>query len=461
MEARRAETRHVKLGSTEARRIKAGRMAAAFILILIAGLLAAGCGARRYAPPPGAELQPEAVRLTIMHNWTGQDAKAIAMRRIMDEFRSAHPDVRLEDVGLPTDVLKVRLRTLAAADELPDLFVMWPESMTRDFARGDFLQPIGDLLDRKPEWRDRFIPHAFDGYTVNGDIYSVPMNLAPTSILYYNQALFDRYGVKVPETWDEMLTAVSAFNEHGVVPIALGNKANWVVQSTIFSTLADRITGTEWFRRAVAQDGARFTDPPFIDALKLLQNFGKTGAFPADFNLLDDYQMMQLFFDEKAAMFFDGGWATSYLVQNMPKEALAHTHVGIMPSIAGGKGEARSVSGVVGTGLGVNRKLEGAAREAALDLFYALSGPEGQAATLASSTLTSYRLEPDRTQAHPLFLELYDLIGSVKLSPVYDVSLSLPAVEVINSGLQDILLGGNVYKVAQQLQDTQAAAIRS
>ncbi|MBB6732471.1 extracellular solute-binding protein [Cohnella zeiphila] len=438
------------------------RGATIVILILMSGLLAAlaaGCGIGTYTPPQPAGGRQQTVRLTLLHNWTGQDAKAIAMRRILNEFRTAHPDVRLEDVGLPTDVLKVRLRTLAAADEMPDLFVMWPGSMTTDFVKGGLLQPVNDLLDGKPEWRDRFIPHAFDGFTVNGGIYSVPMNLAPTSILYYNQELFDRYGVKVPETWEEMQTAVRIFNEHRIIPIALGNKANWVVQSTIFSTLADRVTGSDWFMKAVNQKGARFTDPPFIDALKLLQNFGKTGAFPADFNLLDDYQMMQLFFDGKAAMFFNGGWATSYIVQNMPKEALAHTHVGIMPSIAGGKGEARSVSGVVGTGLGVNKRLEGAEREAALDLFYALSGPEGQKATLDSSTLTSYDLEPDRTKANPLFLELYDLIGSVKLSPVYDVSLSLSATEAINSGLQEVLLGGNVYKIAQQLQDTQAAAM--
>jgi len=442
--------------------MEARRLAAVVSLILTWGLLAAlvaGCGIVRYASPQGAEARSEPIRLTLLHNWTGLDAKSLAMRRILDEFRASHPDVRLEDVGLPTDVMKVRLRTLAAADEMPDLFVMWPESMTRDFVKGGLLQPVNELLDRNPEWRDRFIPHAFDGYTVDGNVYSVPMNLAPTSILYYNQALFDRYGVKVPETWDEMMTAVRVFNEHRVIPIALGNKANWVVQSTIFSTLADRITGTEWFLQAVNQDGARFTDPPFIAALKLLQNFGKAGAFQPGFHLIDDHQMMQLFIDGKAAMFFNGGWATSYIVQNMPQEALAHTHVGIMPAIPGGKGEERSVSGVVGTGLGVNRKLDGAAKEAALDLFYALSGPEGQAATLASSTLVSYRLEPDRSQAHPLFLELYDLIGSVRLSPVYDNSLSLSAVEVINSGLQDVLLGGNVYKVAQQLQDTQAAAV--
>ncbi|MBW5444448.1 extracellular solute-binding protein [Cohnella sp. CFH 77786] len=438
------------------------RRVAVWVVLIVAMLVVplAGCGIGNSSVARNDGDHANPVRLTLMHNWTGLDAKAIAMRAILDEFRSAHPEIELQDIGLPTDVLRVRLRTLAASDEMPDLFVMWPESMTRDFVKGGLLQPIGGYLDSKPQWRDGFIPHAFDGYTVDGQIYSVPMNLAPTSILYYNQALFDRYLVKVPQTWEELLAAVRIFNEHRVIPIALGNKANWVVQSTIFSTLADRITGSEWFLKAVNQDRAKFTDPQFIQALKLLQDFGKAGAFPTDFQLLDEHQMMQLFIDGKAAMFFNGGWATSYLVQNMPKEALAHTHLAIMPSIPGGRGDPRSVSGVVGTGLGVNKNLEGAGKEAAMELFYALAGPEGQAATLASSTLVSYRMEPDKERAHPLFLELYELMGNVRMSPVYDANLSLPAVESINSGLQEVLLGGNVYKVAQQLQDTQAAAIR-
>ncbi|XEC96542.1 extracellular solute-binding protein [Paenibacillus tarimensis] len=432
-----------------------------FAAAVIIAVLAAGCGgAGSDDTSANEENRTEPIRITVMHNWTGQDGKAIAMRAIMDEFRAAHPHVILEDVGLPTDVLKVRLRTVAAADEMPDLFVMWPGSMTRDLVNGNMLQPVNDLLQNKPEWANNFIPGAFNGYTVDGKIYTVPMNLAPTSVLYYNQALFDRYGVKVPETWEEMLQAVKVFNENQVIPIAMGNKANWVMQSTIFSTLADRMTGSEWFLNAVSQNGARFTDPEFIAALKLLQDFGKAGAFQTDFHLIDDHQMMQLYFQGKAAMFVNGGWAASYIVQNMPEDVLAHTHVGLLPAVEGGKGEARSLSGVVGTGLGVNKKLTGERKEAAMELFYALAGPEGQRATLESSTLVSYMIEPDKSKSHPLFLELYDLMQNVRLSPVYDISLSMPAVEVINSGLQDILLGGNVYKVAQQLQETQAAAIR-
>ena len=430
------------------------------MIALIGMLVLASCGqgGNREAEEQGGT---ERIRLKIMHNWTGQDGKAIAMRTIMDEFRATHPHVELEDEGLPTDVLKVRLRTVAAADEMPDLFVMWPEAMTKDFVYGGLIQPINDYLDGKPEWRDSFMAGSFESFTVEGDIYTVPMSLAPTSLIYYNKALFDRYDVKVPETWEELTTAVQAFNDNGIIPISLGNKSNWVVQSTIFSTLSDRITGTDWFYDAVNQTGeAKFTDKTFVEAVKLLQDFVKTGAFQPNFNLIDDNQMMQIYFEGRAAMFINGAWATSNVVQNAPQSVLNHTHLAILPPIKGGQGKPNAISGVVGAGLGISNKLTGARKAAALDLFYALAGPEGQKATLDSSTLVSYNLEPDTDKAHPLFIELFELTQRVSITPVYDVSLSLPAVEVINSGLQDVMLGGNPYRLAQQLQDVQAAAIR-
>lgn len=400
------------------------------------------------------------VTLTVWHNWTGQDAKAVAMREILDNFQSEHPNIKLETEGLPTDGLKTRLRTVAAANEMPDLFVMWPDAMTKEFVGGSLLQPIDEYLNSKPEWRDNFIENALDGYTVDGSIYSVPMNLAPTSFIYYNEAIFEEHGVKVPETWDELMTAIDTFNENGVTPIALGNKANWFVQSTIFSAIADRVTGTEWFLKAVEQDGASFTDPEFVQALETLQELGQRDAFQKGFNSIDENQMVQLYFQGNAAMFISGGWAMANVVANAPEEILDQTRITILPPVDGGEGEARSTSGVVGTGMGISAKLEGARKDAAMELLYALAGPEGQQATLDSSTLVSYNIPLDESKASPLFVELYNLMQDVKISPVYDSKLSSAAVEVTNNGLQELLSGGDPAAIAKKIQDAQAGAVK-
>lgn len=422
-------------------------------------LLLSGCGGGNESSGSGGE--GEKVSISIWHNWTGQDAKAVAMRKIIEDFRADHPEIEVVDEGLPTDGLRTRLRTVAAADEMPELFVMFPDAMTKEFVKGNLLQPIDDELNANPEWRDNFIPNALDGFTVDGKVYSVPMNLAPSSFVFYNDALFKQHNVKVPETWEELQTAVQSFKENGVIPIALGNKTNWVAQSTFFSTVADRITGTDWFLKAAQQDGAKFTDPEFIEALKMFQELGELGAFQEGFNSLDETQMMQLYFQGNAAMVINGGWALANLVNNAPPEVLDNTHITIVPAIPGGKGAPDTTSGVVGTGLGVSKKLSGSQKEAAMKLFYALAGPDGQKATLESSTLVSYNIELDKSKAHPLFVELYELIQNVKIVPVYDSKLGSATVEVVNNGLQELLMGGNAEDIAAKIQSAQATAVEN
>jgi len=402
---------------------------------------------------------PQPIKLTIMHNWIVQDGKALAMRTILEDFRATYPNIIIEEEGLSTDGLKSRLRTLAAADEMPDLFVMWPDAMTKDFVKAGHLQPIDDFLANKPEWKNNFLPGAFDGYTVNNQIYTVPMNLAPTSFIYYNRAIFDQYQVKVPTTWLELLNAIEIFNRNNMIPIALGNKSTWVVQSTIFSTLADRITGSDWFNRVRNQDGASFTDPEFIQALEVLQNLKEVGAFQSGYNSIDENEMMQLYLNGKSAMVINGGWAVSSIVNNATADVLEHTHVMILPPIEGGKGVALSTSGVVGTGLGVNINLTGERKEAAMKLFYALSGPEGQQATLDSNTLISYKISLDESKLSPLFIELNELVQSINISSVYDSSLNSETADVLNNGLQEILLGGDPVIIAQKIQDAQDASL--
>ncbi len=426
------------------------------VMAAMLALLLAGCGGNETS---GNGDKTEKVSITIWHNWTGQDAKAVAMRKIIEDFRTKNPDIEVIDEGLPTDGLRTRLRTVAAADEMPDLFVMWPDAMTKEFVKGNLLQPIDEELNANSEWKNNFIPNALDGYTVDGKIYSVPMNLAPSSFIYYNDALFKEHNVKVPETWAEMETAVQTFKDKGIIPIVLGNKTNWVAQSTIFSTLADRITGTDWFLKAVDQDGAKFTDPEFIEALKKLQELGEKGAFQDGFNSIDETQMMQLYFQGKAAMVINGGWALANLVNNAPPEVLDQTHITILPAIEGGKGDPETTAGVVGTGLGVSKKLTGSKKEAAMKLFYEMAGPEGQQATLNSSTLVSYKLDLDKDKAHPLFVELYELMQHVKITPVYDSKLGSATVEVVNNGLQELLTGGKAEDIAKKIQDAQASAV--
>ncbi|RED55037.1 extracellular solute-binding protein [Cohnella phaseoli] len=395
----------------------------------------------------------EKVKLSIWHNYTGDDLRAQTMRATLEQFQKDNPNIQLDIQGIPPDGYRARLKTVAAANEMPDLFVMWPGVMTKEFHGGDLLQPINELIDSKQEWKEGFLPNSFNDFTIDGNTYAVPMALSPTSILYYNKKMFADNNVQPPKTWDELMSLVDTFNKAKITPIALGNKAAWLAQSSILSSLGDRVTGTEWFLKAVAGDGAKFTDPEFVQALAYLKQLSDAKAFQDGFNSIDNTQMEQMFAQGKAAMMIDGGWALTNLAANASPEALADMGATVLPSVPDGKGSTNSLSGVVGTGLGLSKNVEGARKEAAFKLIYTMASPEVQKKTLEGNQLVSYKVDLDKSKVSPIFAEVYGLLGTVTTTPVYDGRLSSAVADVMNNGLQELLMGGSPDAIAKKIQD--------
>jgi raffinose/stachyose/melibiose transport system substrate-binding protein len=424
-------------------------------------LLLAACGGSNTGNSGAAEgntagtASPK-IKLSIWHNFSGDDLRAKAVRAQIDKFKTEHPEIELDAQAIPPDGYRQRLKTVAAADEMPDVFFTQSGTSIKEFYDGGLIQPITSLLDEHTEWKDNFIPGSLDTLSFDGEVYATPLSGSATSFLFYNKSLFEKYNVKVPTTWDEMMAAVKTFNDNKITPISLGNKASWLAQSSIISSLGDRVTGTDWFKKAVNQDGAKFTDPEFVQALTYFKQLADAKAFQTGFNSLDNTQMEQYFVEGKAAMMIDGAWALTNMAASGTEEQLNQVDVTILPSVPGGKGDPKSMSGGSGGGLALSKRATGDQLKAALELIYTVSGPDAMKAIAGSNSIVTYNVDLDESQVMPLFYKAYNLYKSVKLTPVYDAYLTSSATEAVNNGLQELSMGGKPEDIAKKIQDAQA-----
>jgi raffinose/stachyose/melibiose transport system substrate-binding protein len=436
-----------------------------FLILLLAACGNSSSTGSSSAPSSGSSVSSspapagQKIKLSIWHNWSGDDQLSKTIRGTIDKFQKDHPEIQLDAQAIPPDGYRQRLKTVAAANEIPDVFLMYPGTAAQEFFNGDMVQPITSLLDKYPDWKNNFNQGSYDTYTKDGQVYAVPLASAPTSIMFYNKSLFDKYKVSPPKTWSDLLAVIKVFKDNNVTPIALGNKGNWLMQSCVLSSIADRVTGTDWFLKAAQQNGAKFTDPQFVKALQYIKDLGTAGAFQDGYNSMDNTQMIQYFTQGKAAMMIDGGWALADMSTNATKEQMDQIIPSIIPSIPGGQNDQNTVAGVTGAGFAVSKKLTGAKLDAALQLVYALSGPEGQKNIAENNQLVNYKVTPDETKVSPVFTKTLNLMNTVKFSPVYDASLTSAATEVINNGLQELLLGGKPEDIAKKLQDSQAKTL--
>ncbi|GAB6991997.1 extracellular solute-binding protein [Paenibacillus pini] len=433
------------------------------LLLLIMTFILAACGdsgSTNKAEEGTTTKKDEKVKLTVWHNFAGDDLRAKAVRGLIEKFQADNPNVELDAQAIPPDGYRQRLSTVAAGNELPDLFFVYAGSHSAELYKAGLLQPITEVVDQNPEWKGKFLPGAFDPFTFEpGQVYTAPIGMSATSILYYNTTLFDKYKVKVPTTWDEMMTAIKVFNENKITPIALGNKAPWVAQSTIIGALGDRVTGTEWFKNAAAQKGAKFTDPEFVKVLNYFKELSDKKAFQDGANSIDNTQAEQYFIQGNAAMMVSGAWTLTNLAASASEDQMKNIDVTVLPSIPGGKGEANTITGGAGGGLALSKRTEGAAKEAALKLIYAVSGPEAQKAIAESNSMVMYDTDIDKAKVTSLYYKAFNLVKKTTITPVYDAYLSAEAAEVVNNGLQEIMTGGSPESVAKKLQDAQARSV--
>lgn len=403
-----------------------------------------------------ATAQTTPVKFSLWHSFVGADQRAPFMEERMAQFRAKNPHYEIDEQKIPRDQYQTKLKTQAAAGELPEAFLLWPNAMTQEFAKANLLADINGTLAQNKAWKDSFVPRALEEFTVNGKTYGAGLGISVTSILFYNKALFEQHKVKVPTTWEELKTAVKTFSSKGLIPIALGNKAKWPVQSTIFSSLANRVTGSEWLGNALAGKGAKFTDKVFTDALDRLKELTDLGAFNRDYNSIDEVQMRAYFYKGQAAMVIGGSWILPDMIANAPADVKANTFLTVLPSIAGGKGDPKTMSGVSSTSIVTSAKATPAQKKAIADLIVFLTETDAQLQyTKANIPVSSRTVSPDPALVDPLYTKLVELIKAYPLTAVYDGSMNSEQTDIINNGLQGVMVGAvKPADLAKQLQAT-------
>jgi raffinose/stachyose/melibiose transport system substrate-binding protein len=228
------------------------------------------------------------------------------------------------------DPYKTKIKTVSG-DEFPDVFHTWGGGWLKSFVDAGLVE---DITEVSKTWADKVSADALRFNSFDGKVYGSPYVNTSTP-LYYNKALFDKYGLAFPATWEEMENACATFIANGVIPFALGNRSKWP-GAQHFVYLSMRLGGPDIFQRAL--DGkTTFTDPAFIKAGDMLIDMVNKGWFPDGVNGInyDTGGSRMMFYTEQCAMIVQtSGFITSCKAESPAfyEEKLA---IGMYPAIDG------------------------------------------------------------------------------------------------------------------------------
>lgn len=391
--------------------------------------------------PNAAGKDNEEVTLTLLNSMTPGEGTAISYRTVLAKFMEENPNIKLDEETIANADMATKVQTLAAASELPDIFMLKGQ-MVQNFVENGKVLSVDDILNEDPEWKDSFKEGVFSNYVIDGKTYGIPYQITNTCV-FYNEDLFKQAGVEsFPETWDEFITAVEKIKATGVTPIVLGNKAKWNAESVIMSTLGNRATGSEWYQSIRDRSGAKFTDPEFVSALKALSDLAKAGAFNTDVNSLDNTQQRQVYMNGEAAMSIDGSWTIVEFDNNAPKEILDATKIAALPMVEGGKGDPNSITGGSGWAYAVNAEIDPAKLPAVKKYLRAVAGVEfaNEMAKIGTNTVIAPTENNEGDPSKIVATKFNEFQTGRPYIPVYDHQLSSGLMEVMQSGLQELLI---------------------
>jgi sorbitol/mannitol transport system substrate-binding protein len=268
----------------------------------------------------------------------------VTMQKLSTEFTKAHPDINVNFVVLPDQVLRQNItQDVAVGGGRYDVVTISPFEVQAGWAKNKWLTPLTPMFAALPEQEqksyglDDLIPTIRAALTVDGELYGLPF-YGESSFTMYRKDLFDDAGLKMPDapTWDDIRASACKLNDpsHGVYGIAMKGVPD-------YGQLAPFITfmhsyGAKWFDE---KWNPQITSPAFKKAFTaytdLVKSCGAPGASSIGFN-----EALTLMSQGKTAIWVDATVGAGFLADPKSSQVVGKIGYALAPTEGSTNGSA-------------------------------------------------------------------------------------------------------------------------
>ncbi len=275
------------------------------------------------AAPAGADALKG--RLEIFSWWAGDEGPAL--EALIDLYKKAHPDVEVINATVTGGSgvnAKAVLKTRMLGGEPPGSFqVHAGQELIGTWVKAERMEDL-TFLFKQQGWMDVFPEGLIKNIGTDKGIWSVPVNIHRSNVMWFIPANLKKWGVDAPKTWDEFFAVAPKLQEKGIVPLALAQNwtANHLWESVALAAVGPEKYDALWSGK-LAFDSA--------DGQKIWELFGKILKYTnTDASSLSWQQATDMVVDGRAAFNVMGDWAAGYM--NVTKKLAPESGFGWLPS---------------------------------------------------------------------------------------------------------------------------------
>lgn len=252
-------------------------------------------------------------KLEIFSWWAGDEGPAL--EALIKLYKQKYPNVEVINATVTGGAgvnAKAVLKTRMLGGGPPDTFqVHAGQELIGTWVVADRMEDLSSLF-RQEGWLAKFPKGLIDLLSYKGGIWSVPVNIHRSNMMWYTPENLKKWGVTPPKTWDEFLKTCQALKQKGLeAPLALGE--NWT-QQHLWESVALGVLGTEGWTN-LWSGKLKFNDPR---AIQVWEVFGKVlECANKDAPGLSWQQAVDRVVQGQAAFNIMGDWAAGYMTTTL------------------------------------------------------------------------------------------------------------------------------------------------
>jgi multiple sugar transport system substrate-binding protein len=206
-----------RAGSSQSRgkALRFAALAAATASVVVLSACSSGGGGGSSASSGGASKAPGNATKGSITWWaspittSGTDPRTV----LINDFEKAYPNIKVKMVSAPndTDTNRATLTTQISGGGGPDVYmgdVIWPAQ----FADHQLALDLSKYLPKS--YFDTFASGLTEGASYKGDVYGAPF-FEDQGFLYYRKDLLQENNMKVPTTWEELVSDSKTIQSKG------------------------------------------------------------------------------------------------------------------------------------------------------------------------------------------------------------------------------------------------------
>ena len=158
------------------------------------------------------------------------------LNETIEEFNKIYPNITIEhDTYGDYDGVRDQIKTEITVGDQPNLAYCYPDHVAL-YNMAGAVQTLDVLIESEYGFSSEdiadFIPAYYNEGKAFGDgkMYTLPIAKS-TEVLYYNRTFFEKHGLTVPTTWEEMEEVCKQIKEiePNCIPLGYDSEANWFI----------------------------------------------------------------------------------------------------------------------------------------------------------------------------------------------------------------------------------------